>query len=69
MENYDRILYVKDETYYFTRVKGSKISKVNSIQREIILNGLNDPCVESVIRRNNRIFYYLKNGMNCYFMR
>jgi hypothetical protein len=66
-ENYDRILYVKEEEYYFHRIEGSKISKVNPTQRAIIINGLTDPCVEKVIRHNNRIFYYLKNGMDCYF--
>jgi hypothetical protein len=59
--NYDRILYVKNSTYYFECIDGSKISKVNSQQRKIIIDGLENPNVITVKRINNRIFYYYLN--------
>ena len=66
--SYDRILYVKDKTYYFERVAGSKISKVNPTQRKIIIDGLSDPTVCEVKWSNKGIFYYYKSGGNRYFI-
>jgi len=64
---YDRILYIKDKTYYFERTHGSRISRVNPRQRKIIIDGLNNEDVSHVKRNNTRIFYYYKNGGNRYF--
>jgi len=66
--NYDRILYVKSGIYYFERVEGSKISKVNWEQRKIIIDGLNNANILEVKRINNRIYYYYKSGGNKYFI-
>ena len=66
--NYDRILYVKDKTYYFDRIDGSKISKVSSKHRKIIIDGLLNPDVKEVKCLNKRIFYYYKSGRNRYFL-
>jgi len=66
--NYDKILYVKNGIYYFERISGSKISKVNFQQRKIIIDGLNNPNILTVKQINNRIFYYYKGGGNKYFI-
>jgi hypothetical protein len=66
-EKYDRILYVRNCTYYFERVEGSKISKVNWEQRKIIIDGLNDPTVCAVMYGKKGIFYYYTGGKNRYF--
>jgi type IV secretory pathway protease TraF len=63
-EKYDRILYVKDGIYYFERITGSKISKVNFQRRKIIIDGLLDPEVAVVKCDDNgrQINYYYAGG-------
>jgi len=56
-EKYDRILYTKDKRYYFDRVEGSRISRVNPKQRKVIIDGLLDETVKEVKRKNGMIYY------------
>jgi len=70
-ENYDRILYVKDRTYYFERVEGSSLCKVrNQKKRQIIIDGLLDPNVKSVKtdKKSEHIYYYTCDNKKKYFL-
>lgn len=66
-EKYDRILYTKDGYFYFERVVGSRISRLNWNQRKVVIDGLLNPEVKSVKKNGHRIFYYYESGRNEYF--
>jgi len=69
--DYDRILYVKDCTYYLERVEGSSLCKVrNPKKRQIIIEGLLDPNIKSVKtnKKSENIYYYTYDNRKKYFI-
>jgi hypothetical protein len=67
-DRYDRIIYVGGGRYSFDREEGFKRSKVNKVQRRVIIDGLLNADVREVRWKRKRIYYYYRDGRYKYFL-